>query len=164
MNVPTAAILEEVVKDGGVLWNGYDYKKQEWVYQGQKDVRTLEELRAAISAPVPVPVVEKPKKKVTRATVKSFMARELKIGNLFVKKNSTFDGMVDCVMPCEGASFKHITVTEMTENVNTFGIPGVWFVGSSRDYFTEYADADFIGYEVSNCCGDFIVAMARPRI
>lgn len=49
VNVPTAAILDEVLKDGGVLWNGYDYKRQFWVYKGERDVRTLEELRAAIA-------------------------------------------------------------------------------------------------------------------
>ncbi len=26
------------------IWNGYDYKNQHWVYKGNKDTRTLEEL------------------------------------------------------------------------------------------------------------------------
>lgn len=37
----------DTVPEGAVLWNGYDYSKQEWVHQGKKDVRTLEELRTA---------------------------------------------------------------------------------------------------------------------
>lgn len=46
VNVPTAEILTEVIKDGGILWNGYDYENQEWIFRGKKDVRTLEELQA----------------------------------------------------------------------------------------------------------------------
>lgn len=49
VNCTSAKIEAEILKDGGVLWNGYDYKKQEWIYQGKKDTRTLEELRESIS-------------------------------------------------------------------------------------------------------------------
>ena len=44
---------------------------------------------------------------------------------------------------------------------NTLGVAGAWFVNGSRDYFTEYMDDEFIGYEVSNCCGNFILAIKR---
>jgi len=36
---------KDTYKDGK-LWNGYDYEKQEWVFEGKKDTRSLEELRA----------------------------------------------------------------------------------------------------------------------
>ena len=42
--------------------------------------------------------------RITLATVKSFMKKNE--GKLFVKAKSSFDGMVDCVMPIEGSSFK----------------------------------------------------------
>lgn len=29
------------------LWHGYDYNNQYWVYEGEKDTRTLEELQAS---------------------------------------------------------------------------------------------------------------------
>lgn len=48
VNCTSAKIEQEILKDGGVLWNGYDYQKQEWVFEGKKDMRTLEELRASI--------------------------------------------------------------------------------------------------------------------
>lgn len=32
---------------GSTLWKGYDYDKQEWVFEGKKDTRTLEQLRLA---------------------------------------------------------------------------------------------------------------------
>lgn len=35
---------------GAKLWNGYDYEQQFWVYKGERDTRTLEELRASIEA------------------------------------------------------------------------------------------------------------------
>jgi hypothetical protein len=32
---------------GAVIWNGYDYKNQYWVFEGKKDTRSLEELQEA---------------------------------------------------------------------------------------------------------------------
>lgn len=34
------------VPEGAELWSGYNYDKQEWWFNGKKDTRTLEELRA----------------------------------------------------------------------------------------------------------------------
>lgn len=28
-----------------VLWRGYDYKNQYWIFEGKKDTRTLEEIK-----------------------------------------------------------------------------------------------------------------------
>lgn len=101
-------------------------------------------------------------KKITRATIKSFINREMKNGNLFINKLSSFDGMVDCVMPVK-SDFRKVEPCTRHENANkyTLGVKGAWFVGSSRDHFTVYADDNFIGYEVYNCCGSFILAMGR---
>lgn len=30
--------------DGAILWNGYDYDNQYWVYNGSRDIRSVEEL------------------------------------------------------------------------------------------------------------------------
>jgi len=30
---------------GAILWNGYDYKNQCWVFEGKEDTRTLYEIR-----------------------------------------------------------------------------------------------------------------------
>lgn len=27
------------------IWSGFDYDKQEWIFEGKKDTRTLEELK-----------------------------------------------------------------------------------------------------------------------
>lgn len=35
---------------GATLWSGYDYTAQCWVYEGKRDTRTLEELRASMAA------------------------------------------------------------------------------------------------------------------
>jgi hypothetical protein len=99
-------------------------------------------------------------KRVTAATIKSFMARELKNGNLWVKVQSTFDGMVDCVMPTHQTEF-HPAQPSILSPAHTLGVKGIWLVGESRYYFTAYEDDDFIGYEVSNCCGSFIIVSPR---
>lgn len=101
-------------------------------------------------------------KKITRSTIKSFINREIKNNNLYIKTKSSFDGMVDCVMPVDGG-FTKVEKCTRHENAKqyTLGIKGAWFVGQSRDYFTPWADDNFIGYEVYNCCGSFILAMKR---
>lgn len=100
--------------------------------------------------------------KITRATFKSFVAKQVKQDNLYINKLSSFDGMVDCVMPIK-SDFKKADATTRHENSLKYnlGIEGIWLVGSSRDYFTAYQDDNFEGFEVSNCCGTFIVAAKK---
>ena len=31
--------------EGATLWNGYNYDKQKWWYQGQEDTRTIEQMK-----------------------------------------------------------------------------------------------------------------------
>jgi len=93
-------------------------------------------------------------KKITLATVKSFIN---KTADLHISTRSTFDGMQDCVASTGNREFAKANRTdEFIEN--TFGIVGAWFVKGSRDYFTEYNDGKFAGFEVYNCCGKFILA------
>lgn len=33
---------------GARIYNGYDYEKQYWVFKGERDTRTLEELKASL--------------------------------------------------------------------------------------------------------------------
>lgn len=101
-------------------------------------------------------------KKITRATIKRFVAREAANGNLYVKVLSDFDGMVDCVMPVNGG-FKQATASDHSFD-HTLGHRGIWLVGSGRDSFEPYADENFIGYKVYNCTGSFIVAMGRRSV
>lgn len=34
---------------GSIIWQGYDYTNQYWVFKGKKDTRTLEELKKSIN-------------------------------------------------------------------------------------------------------------------
>ena len=98
-------------------------------------------------------------KKITRTTIKNFIAREFNAGRLMVKGLSTFDGMIDCVSDLKDDWHKATSTNRSPDY--TLGINGLWFVGQSRDYFTAYADDNYIGYEVSNCCGSFLIAFHR---
>jgi hypothetical protein len=102
-------------------------------------------------------------KKITLATVKSFMRKNA--ANLFVKTKSEFDGMVDCVMQNEGATFRACGNMFRENNQNTFGLPGVWFVGSggSRQWCYAFNAEGFEGFSVSNCCGSFVVAVPAGK-
>jgi len=96
-------------------------------------------------------------KKITKATFKSFIRKN---PDLYIKVKSKFDCMTDCVQP-ENNGF---TKAEPAYNVSmehNFGIQGVWLVGSSDDYFTHYEDDNFVGIDVYNCTGHFILATPK---
>lgn len=93
-------------------------------------------------------------KKITRSTIKSFIQKNKK--DLYIKKISEFDGQIDGSRTLKN-DFEKITEGEFGDK--TFGINGVWFVGNGRDYFERYEDANFLGYEISNSCATFILAL-----
>lgn len=86
-------------------------------------------------------------KKFTKATLKSI----LKNKTCQIKVKSSFDVMTDCVEQKENSSYREIWTTEIDfTNDHTFGIQGLWLVGSSRDYFNMISENEV---EISNCCG-----------
>ena len=94
-------------------------------------------------------------KKITMATVKSFVKNNMQ--NLFIKEESTFDGMIDgCRFINEGYSPVKVCDSNLS---HTLGVTGAWFVGSSRDYFNYVKDNGFIGINIYNSCGSFIIAV-----
>lgn len=96
-------------------------------------------------------------KKITKATFKSFVK---KAGlDLLIKVESDFNGMIDCVETIEDAKFEKIRTEEYNEY--SLGIVGVWLVGSNRNRFYAYEDNNVIGIKCYNCCGSFIVAIAK---
>ncbi len=96
--------------------------------------------------------------KTTLATIKSFVKKN--DGRLFIKCKSSFDGMVDCVMPTGDGAFHAALKADAHHDAN-LGIQGAWFVRGSRDWFTPYEDEQFTGYDVSNCCGSFTLAVKK---
>ena len=98
-------------------------------------------------------------KNITRATIKSFIKREFKNNNLYIKTKSSFNGMIDCVQE-DKDDFRRIKNINFEEK-NNFGIKGLWLVGQSRDSFTGYIDNNYIGYEIYNSCGSSIIAIKK---
>ena len=96
--------------------------------------------------------------KITRTTLKSFIKNNF--NDLKIKVDSKFDGMVDCVMPLENSGYQPITATESSVD-HTLGINGAWFVGHSRDYFTEINTETHKGYEIYNCVGSFELVIEK---
>ena len=93
--------------------------------------------------------------KITKATFKSFLRKnEAKV---LVKVGSSFDPMVDCVMPVADKFEPARRANYPCEN--NLGLAGVWLVGGSGNYFTEYDREGLKGIRVSNCCGAFVVAV-----
>ena len=88
-------------------------------------------------------------KKITRATIKSFINKN----EIYLKTKSKFDGMTDGCESCYDQSINKAERVEPTKY--NLGIKGAWFVGSSRDYFNAYEENGYTGYEVYNSCGTF---------
>lgn len=97
------------------------------------------------------------KKRVTRATVRAFINKNR--DRLEINVRSAFDGMVDGCVVCNGGFRKAVAAERVF--ANNEGIAGAWFVGRSRDYFTAYDDGVREGFEVSNSCGYFILAVTK---
>ena len=95
-------------------------------------------------------------KKVTLATIKAFIRKN---PELLIDVKSSFDGMVDCCMPTGSTGFSKAEKTE-DHITNTLGVRGAWFVGGSRDRFSEFSEGGVWGYEVRNCCGKFKLGVA----
>ena len=97
-------------------------------------------------------------KKLTRATIKSFIRKAGK--DLLISTRSRFDGMTDCVQSTDSKEFSPALLAERYCD-NNMGIQGAWFVLGSRDWFTAYDNGEVTGFEVSNCCGSFILAVKK---
>lgn len=109
-------------------------------------------------------------KKLTVATVKAFI-RKHRDNGLMIETRSKFDAMQDMVDRCEGGLYParratfwdHDTRQDVLvpeDSKNSLGIVGVWFVGG-RDYCTRYETETMQGFEVSNCCGCWRVAIKK---
>ena len=100
------------------------------------------------------------KSKPTMATIKSFIRKN--DGKLFINVKSKFDGMIDGVSLDRNSQFSVALKPEPDRNhENCKGVQGAWFVGSSRDHLTPFDNGVFMGYEVYNCCGSFILAVKK---
>ncbi|TSD02697.1 MAG: hypothetical protein Athens071426_412 [Parcubacteria group bacterium Athens0714_26] len=95
--------------------------------------------------------------KITLTTVKKFIKDN---DNIYLKVKSSFDGGIDCIAYEQNAEFKKAVLSEEHKK-NTLGIQGLWLVLSSRDYFTPYEDETFKGLEISNSCGNSIIAVKK---
>ena len=98
--------------------------------------------------------------RITLATIKSFIKKNR--ANLYINQKSRFDEMIDCVTSTGNDDFELAQVPDVRSNhKECLGIKGAWFVFNSRDYFKKYEDNKFTGFEVSNCCGSFILAIPK---
>lgn len=95
-------------------------------------------------------------KKITLATVKAFIKANLK--DLHLQTLSRFDGMTDCVERNREAAIRPANTEKFNPaDESQMGVPGMWFVRDSRDYFTVINTPEWTGFEVYNCCGNWQV-------
>lgn len=93
-------------------------------------------------------------KKITRATVKSFIRRHR--DHLFVMSISSFDGQEDARMAFDKPEFLSVEVWDVN-NQRTLGVEGVYFRENTS--FKAYSGHGFEGFEVSHSGADFVLAV-----
>lgn len=98
-------------------------------------------------------------KKITKATLKSFIRKN--DDDLYCWEKSSFDGMVDCVMPSDSKIEKVDAGKINFEDGYRLGITGLWLVGRSGDKFEAWENEYFTGIEIYNCCGTSIIATRK---
>ena len=100
--------------------------------------------------------------KITLTTIKMFIKKNKE--NLYIRNKQSFDSMIDGSARCNDQSFRPVKKDDEfaeQEKAHTLGVRGAWFVLGSRDYFTVYEDSLYTGYEISNCCDIFILAIKK---
>lgn len=111
-------------------------------------------------------------KKITRATVKSFIRRHR--DHLFIRVDSQLDGNDDCKRPIHGATFERAKVSYLREEITgefadefkgellyelTLGVEGASFSGGRRDAYSAYQRDGYEGIEVFNHMRSFVLAV-----
>lgn len=101
-------------------------------------------------------------KRITLATFKSFVNKNR--NNLYVRNDSSFDGMIDGIQYDQNSKFRPVVFDQTKLNdKHTLGFErnGIWLVNQGRDYFQAFENDAFVGIEVSNSCGSFVVAVKK---
>lgn len=96
--------------------------------------------------------------KTTLRTFKSFLKKNE--GKLFIKLQSDFNGMVDCVESSKG----EFSEANKTDNYNEHNLgvdERIWLVGGGRDYFEPFENEEFTGIKGFNSCGSWVVAIRK---
>jgi len=102
-------------------------------------------------------------KKLTLATFKSFIREHH--SHLYIRQDSKFDGMTDCVEHNHKAQFWSADPAQVGRACpHNLGYDGIWLVLGGRDYFKAYENAEMTGIACSNCCGSFVVAVFKATI
>ena len=102
-------------------------------------------------------------KKITLATFKSFIRKNRDA--LLIRTISDFDGQCDGVRNVQDTFHPIVGFDPVAERQHicshNLGLAGVWLVLGGRDYFRAWSDETHSGIYVSNCCGSFILAVAK---
>lgn len=96
-------------------------------------------------------------RKITLATFKAWIRKN---PGFLIMHKSSFDGMIDGISYDSRAEFKAPSSAAFPCD-NNLGYAGIWLVGGSRNSFDAYDKNGFVGIEVYNCCGSFVVAVRK---
>lgn len=96
-------------------------------------------------------------KRATVATLKSFIKKNLQ--NLFIARESSFNGQSDCVDSCDNQEFHKAEIS--TAESNALGIKDTFLTYGTKNWITAFDNSEFIGFNVYNCCGSFTLAIKK---
>jgi hypothetical protein len=93
--------------------------------------------------------------KITLATVKSFIKKNST--NLYLMRHHKFDGSYDGIRFDPNPAFEQVNYNPVSD-AHRLGIDGAWFTFGGN-HFTPYDDGVYTGFDVYNCCGNFVIAI-----
>jgi hypothetical protein len=105
-------------------------------------------------------------KKITRATIKTFIKKALASNNLYLMTKSKFDGMSDMVEDFNDPQFRKASGVFNPNDEHRLGISpenngwGLWLI-KGDDYYKQFENDEFIGFEWWNCCGSGLIATKK---
>lgn len=100
--------------------------------------------------------------KITKSTVKSFIKKN--ISDLYMKEFTYFNGMTDGIDNVPEIRNRFITLTESSRAAlgveTTYNSPSFF---ESHNSIEPVEGENFTGFEITNCCGRYIIAARKDR-
>jgi hypothetical protein len=93
--------------------------------------------------------------KTTLATIKSFIKKNS--NNLYLMRYHKFDSSYDGIRLDPNPAFEQVTYNPVSDS-HRLGIDGAWFTYGGNN-FTPYDDGVYKGFNVYNCCVNFVIAI-----
>lgn len=96
-------------------------------------------------------------KKITKATLKSFIKKNL--NNILVGYKSSFNSMSDMIEETK-CNFSKLNIDKYDEKKSTLGLFNL-HLHVDRLYIENFETSEYKGYNVYSCCGEYNIVIVK---